>query len=53
VLVCFRVFLQPEGCAPTASMVFVRGDAVQMYLLWGGRFSEVALTFAAFASTLG
>ena len=29
-LVDFRVFLQPKGCAPMASRVLVRGGRVEM-----------------------
>jgi hypothetical protein len=29
-LLDFRVFLQPKGCAPTASRVLVRGGTVEM-----------------------
>ena len=38
----FCVFLQPEGCAPRAWLVFVRGEAVLMDPAFAevGRFQE-------------
>jgi hypothetical protein len=30
VLLDFRAFLQPKGCAPMASLVLVRGGTVEM-----------------------